>query len=31
MSIGYVVEVSLGCLLGYAYFIFSRATGDHEP
>jgi hypothetical protein len=31
MSIGYVVDVCLGCLLGYAYFIFSRDTGDHEP
>jgi hypothetical protein len=31
MSAGYVVEVFLGCLLGYAYFIFSRDTGNREP
>ncbi|KAB5581179.1 hypothetical protein GE09DRAFT_1051594 [Coniochaeta sp. 2T2.1] len=31
MCAGYVVEVGLGFLFGYAYFIFSRDTGNHEP
>lgn len=31
MSAGYVAEVCLGCLFGYAYFISSRDSGNHEP
>lgn len=31
MCAGYIAELCLGCLFGYAYFIFSRDTGNHEP